>query len=955
MQYVETLNIDIGQRYIGKLKVKQNDSARVYNVYLKKNGITFDLTGLVTRVYALKPDGTVVYNSATITNATLGQLKITLTDQMLAAEGILALEIAILEGTDILTTIPINVEVVGSINSASAIVSQNDYAEVLDNIVQTYLASKISDGSIESTVLDADTVQTINVKNAAITPQKTNFITVSDSTQTVTYAIQAACSVMPTGIFNTGQGSAFNCLTFALTNNADYKIARSLNTRFRVALYSSEPVNGSQGVLILDDATLTSAEFNAGPYNYCAILYTSATEQPNMTITKLDNNKSYLLNEEIKLVEDVVINYKEKLSLVADSSLTYTGTWTSITNTLALFNTYKKSNTQGNSISYTFTGTGFNLIYFTDTTTGKVSISVDGKTEILDTSDTTSNIKIYSKSGLSGGTHTVKILIISGYFMFNYMTVIANTAELADTISKSEIDKIDTDYKAKQNIKASGIKTKLLYPNKSYILRSGQSTVIDYATMNLDTSRLGIMKFDFNSLSGYKIKRAVLKLINSNTTSVNCTGTGNTLKVGLLLKAIDDTVLYENITDTDINWLSESDPIYWLENWYSCSTIDITNILKQIVESGSTNYGLILKWTYVDGSSNVITNSIYVNSNDIKTRLFVEYYNSDEYARESISTKISNGITELINNMKNNKYDWSYTSPYTCLLMLYEKYGIDEALTTLKAYFDKYIASDGTNSSLTSIYQSGLSRILIRLYKITGDSKYLTTINNTLSYYTGANASNGLFLVSGGKITELSYFGLPFLVEYAEYANQSVYTDMAINQAINLYCYFINGQTDGVILTSGTTSYSKGWGRGFGWFITGLAKLLTFNSVKSHAQYNNLVIIFKSVCETILSYQQSSGLWRAIIQTDGSFEETSSTSLFITAFDIGLREGLLPSKFATAKYKAIDGLNNNMLTGTGIKNVFQFNGKSNHTLCTEPNISDIGWGLAMEALLNVWK
>ena len=986
------INIDLRKEAGNIAILHQGDSGIDFYFNIKDDNSIVDLTDTTVKLFVLEKDESNYYSDLEVTEAERGICKFGNVGGLTKTAGYKKLQAVIYIGETIYSSFVFSIKVNASIRSEVAEALEggqtvfDQMTEEINNLrtkVQQLLdtgldnesiAEAINDYLAENPVQAMSNEQILSIVNEGITNgavdvisevedgavttdkladdsvdmTKVDFITVSDNTELLSLSPVVKTSILPTGVYQTEQPNAFRTVTFTLEKNTEYMIERALTNRFRVALYTEEPINGTAGQLIIDNATLEKCTFNSMDYSYCSILYTSNSEALNIKVTKLDENKSYILDSRIEISNEDKSEYKKYVELIGLSNMTFTGTWAEVNNDLALLGVYKQSNTANSTVSATFIGTQINIHYFSG---GKVSINIDGNISILDTSSTETEEQIHVIDNLENKEHTLTISVLEGYFKIDYFTVIKESTELEEVINKEEINKIDTDFKTKENIKTSSLKTKLLRATKSYLLRSGTTTLEDYKEILLNTTRKCILTYNLSSLKDKKINKAILKLTNSlNATKKNCTTDSNKFYVGYL-KVSPEALTYDTLDETNnVEYLDES-TVYWIEAWYSCSTIDITNTIKAMLQNNG--YGIVLKWECLDSDGNAITNTLVYNDNDMSNSLYIEYSEDNEYPCESVNNKLQNGITELLNNNFNNKYDWSYTGPYECLLMLYEEYGITEALAVLETYFNHYISDDGTNNSCTDLYKAELSRILLKLYKITGKSKYLTTVTNTLSLY--STAENGIYLVNGGAITELSYFGMPFLLEYAEYFNESKYVGVAINQLLNLYCLISRNQADKVLLTVYNHDFSKGWSRGLGWFITGLAKCLTYNSIKNHKMYETLVTIFKDVCETLLKYQQDSGLWKAIIHLEDSFEETSGTSLLITAFEIGLREGLLDSRFTISKYKAIEGLSKKLMAGVNLEDVSQFNGKNNHIYCLEKNTSDIGWSLAMESLLNVYK
>jgi subtilisin family serine protease len=92
----------------------------------------------------------------------------------------------------------------------------------------------------------------------------------------------------------------------------------------------------------------------------------------------------------------------------------FTGTWTPVSNTNASGGTYRNSASTNAYASFTFTGNEVKLIGYKGPNQGKASLSIDGGTPVIVDLYSVSPLwqsEIYSKTGLSAGAHTLKILV----------------------------------------------------------------------------------------------------------------------------------------------------------------------------------------------------------------------------------------------------------------------------------------------------------------------------------------------------------------------------------------------------------------------------------------------------------------------------------------------------------------------------------------------------------------
>ena len=82
------------------------------------------------------------------------------------------------------------------------------------------------------------------------------------------------------------------------------------------------------------------------------------------------------------------------------------------------------------------------------------------------------------------------------------------------------------------------------------------------------------------------------------------------------------------------------------------------------------------------------------------------------------------------------------------------------------------------------------------------------------------------------------------------------------------------------------------WGRANGWAFMATAELLSVLP-KDHPQRTRLLDIFKAHAAGLRRVQASSGLWHQLLDRPDSYEETSSSAMFVFAMARGINLGLL--------------------------------------------------------------
>jgi hypothetical protein len=70
-----------------------------------------------------------------------------------------------------------------------------------------------------------------------------------------------------------------------------------------------------------------------------------------------------------------------------------------------------------------------------------------------------------------------------------------------------------------------------------------------------------------------------------------------------------------------------------------------------------------------------------------------------------------------------------------------------------------------------------------------------------------------------------------------------------------------------------------------------------------------------SICGSLASWQDSSGLWHTLVNDPDTYLETSASALFAYGFHKGMRNGLLPEIYQDVVRKAVSGLQTRLFTG----------------------------------------
>ena len=132
----KTIKFDLNKyKLYEKIKAKQGDTKSRFLLFQLLDGsIPFNLKNRSVRAYMIKPDGREIFNDLIVNNYNLGSCTLELTNQVLAAQGIVKIELMVTEGDKKLTSSVFELEVVKSINSEKSIVSTNEFTALLNGL-----------------------------------------------------------------------------------------------------------------------------------------------------------------------------------------------------------------------------------------------------------------------------------------------------------------------------------------------------------------------------------------------------------------------------------------------------------------------------------------------------------------------------------------------------------------------------------------------------------------------------------------------------------------------------------------------------------------------------------------------------------------------------------------------------------------------------------------------------
>lgn len=279
----KTIKFDLNKyKLYEKIKAKQGDTKSRFLLFQLLDGsIPFNLKNRSVRAYMIKPDGREIFNDLIVNNYNLGYCTLELTNQVLAAQGIVKIELMVTEGDKKLTSSVFELEVVKSINSEKSIVSTNEFTALLNG-----LAALSEYDNYKNSVKEME----INKANKAEVEEK--FISVEEkiknnSEQLDTKANQNEVTALKNKVdnFQTEQD---------LNPNKDVEL-----TALRTNIFGDNFKNADNRVQAIEKSTLSINILTGVKQNY---FYSKGSKIP------LPNTEFGAIAYDVKNIDTVVIN-----------------------------------------------------------------------------------------------------------------------------------------------------------------------------------------------------------------------------------------------------------------------------------------------------------------------------------------------------------------------------------------------------------------------------------------------------------------------------------------------------------------------------------------------------------------------------------------------------------------------------------------------------------------------
>lgn len=284
------------------------------------------------------------------------------------------------------------------------------------------------------------------------------------------------------------------------------------------------------------------------------------------------------------------------------------------------------------------------------------------------------------------------------------------------------------------------------------------------------------------------------------------------------------------------------------------------------------------------------------------------------------------------------KTKWNYIDGcmIKAILEMYHITKEDKYLEFADQFIDYFVMEDGTIQDYKiedfNIDNINAGKTLFELYELTGKKKYRLAIDTLYeqiklqprtkegNFWHKAIYPNQIWL-------DGLYMAQPFYMEYETKFNKMCnYMDI-YKQFLNverllkdpntgLYYHGYDSSRE-MFWCDKETGLSKNfWLRALGWFVMALVDTLEQMDEQIFYEYRKLMSMFREVVETMINYQDESGMWYQVVDKkdeEGNYLETSGSAIMAYAILKGVRLEYLPEKFRKYGEKAFYGVCNHAL------------------------------------------
>lgn len=276
---------------------------------------------------------------------------------------------------------------------------------------------------------------------------------------------------------------------------------------------------------------------------------------------------------------------------------------------------------------------------------------------------------------------------------------------------------------------------------------------------------------------------------------------------------------------------------------------------------------------------------------------------------------------------------WNYIDG--CMIKaLLEMYAItkeEKYLNFADEFITYHVREDGSIKDYDihelNIDNVNAGKVLFELYDITGKERYRKAIDTVYEQIKiQPRTKEGNFwhkkIYPNQVWLDGLYMGQPFYMEYETRFNNKEHYEDIFNQFCNveklmrdpktgLYYHGYDSSREAKWCNKETGLSKNFWLRALGWFVMALIDTIDKMDKSYTEMYNKLMQMFKDLIESLLKFQDESGMWYQVVDKgnrEGNYLETSGSAIMAYAILKGVRMGFLPESYAAYGEKAFKGI-----------------------------------------------
>lgn len=286
---------------------------------------------------------------------------------------------------------------------------------------------------------------------------------------------------------------------------------------------------------------------------------------------------------------------------------------------------------------------------------------------------------------------------------------------------------------------------------------------------------------------------------------------------------------------------------------------------------------------------------------------------------------------EKIRSGSENKWNYIDACMIQAILSLYELTGKEKYLTFADDFMSGFVKEDGSIRTYEveeyNIDNVNPAKNLFKLYDYTEKEKYrkaMDTVYRQIKEMPRTESGNFWHkkIYPNQVWLDGLYMAQPFYMEYETRYNKMKYCGDSFRQFQNVEKYmkdevtglYYHGYDESrqMYWADKTSGCSQNfWLRALGWFSLALVDTALAIDESQYFEYRYLQRMLKDLIDSILKYQDESGMFYQVIdkaKAEGNYLETSGTALISYAILKAVRCGLLPKRYYAFGEKAFYGI-----------------------------------------------